>query len=304
MDMDLVPVCEGELAAEGAPVVTIRPEVIHNLGIRTYRVEASARPRQVIADGYLLREAGAWRVLVDIIARDADWVRAGLPAEVRLLNIPGRTWRARVERVEPDIQVGVRSVKAVVRLAQADPAFREGLFAEVTIQAPPADSKLFVPREALIRTARRTAVVLALGESRFQPVEVVPGEEYGEWVEILRGLEEGDTVVTSGQFLIDSEASLRASLLRMEAREGPAAADAAVGYGVVRAVDAGARRIRLDHEPIAALGWPKMVMDFRVAAPVDLKGVGEGSHVRFELRREPDPDGMYVITAIEPAKRH
>lgn len=304
MDMDLVPVCEGEEAAAGMPVVTIRPEVIHNLGIRIERAERRERTRQILADGYLLREAGAWRVLVDIVAHNFDSVRAGQPAEVRLLNVPGRRWPARVERVEPDIGVGVRTMKAVVRLAQTDPAFREGLFAEVTIQAPSAGVKLFVPREALIRTARRTAVVRALGDGRFQPVEVVAGEEYGEWVEILRGLAEGDTVVTSGQFLIDSEASLRASFLRMEAREEPAVvADTVVGFGTVRAVDAAARRIRLEHEPIAALGWPRMVMDFHVAEPVDLQGLGAGSHVRFELRREPGSDGMYVITALAPAKR-
>jgi Cu(I)/Ag(I) efflux system membrane fusion protein len=73
-----------------------------------------------------------------------------------------------------------------------------------------------VPREALIRTGYRTAVVLALGDGRFQPVEVVPGEESGDWIEIQQGIKEGDLVVVSGQFLIDSEASVRASFSRMQ----------------------------------------------------------------------------------------
>jgi Cu(I)/Ag(I) efflux system membrane fusion protein len=73
-----------------------------------------------------------------------------------------------------------------------------------------------VPREALIRTGTRTSVVLNVGAGRFQPVEVVPGEESGDWVEIRQGIKEGDTVVTSGQFLIDSESSVRASFQRME----------------------------------------------------------------------------------------
>ncbi len=77
-----------------------------------------------------------------------------------------------------------------------------------------------VPREALIRTGRRNAVVLGLGGGRFQPVEVEVGEEAGDWIEIRKGVKEGDTVVVSGQFLIDSEASVRASFQRMESSTG------------------------------------------------------------------------------------
>lgn len=75
---------------------------------------------------------------------------------------------------------------------------------------------LAVPREALIRTGTRTALVLALGEGRFQPVEVIAGQESGDWIEIRQGIKAGDVVVTSGQFLIDSEANVRASFQRLE----------------------------------------------------------------------------------------
>ena len=77
-----------------------------------------------------------------------------------------------------------------------------------------------IPSEALIRTGTRNAVVLAIGEGRFQPVEVTPGAESGDWIEILKGIKAGDVVVTSGQFLIDSEANVRASFSRMEAPAG------------------------------------------------------------------------------------
>ncbi len=76
-----------------------------------------------------------------------------------------------------------------------------------------------IPREALIRTGTRNAVVLAIGAGRFQPVEVTPGAESDDWIEIHHGIKEGDVVVTSGQFLIDSEASVRASFSRMESIE-------------------------------------------------------------------------------------
>lgn len=79
-----------------------------------------------------------------------------------------------------------------------------------------------IPSEALIRTGTRNAVVLAIGAGRFQPVEVTPGAESGDWIEIRQGIKAGDVVVTSGQFLIDSEANVRASFQRMDA---PAGAD-------------------------------------------------------------------------------
>lgn len=220
MDMQLVPVYEDEADGKGgAPVVTVRPEVINSLGVRTYRVERAARPRRLTTEGYLFRDGtrGGLSVLVDIFDRDADWVRAGLPASVRVLGVAGRRFEAQVASVGSDLDIGARSLKARVRLKQADPALKPNMFAEVTIESPPAAKKLFVPREALIRTGTRTTVVRTLGEGRFQPTDVVAGGEYGEWVEIVKGLDEGDVVVTSGQFLIDSESSLRESFQRMEA---------------------------------------------------------------------------------------
>ena len=218
MDMQLVPVYEDEAGGEGgAPVVAVRPEVVQSLGVRTYTVERAARPRRLTTEGYLFRDEarGGLSALVDVFDRDADWVRAGLPAEVRVLGVAGRRFEARVASVGRDIDIGARSLKARVNLKQSDPALKPNMFAEVTIEAPPVGKKLFVPREALIRTGTRTAVVRALGDGRFQPVEVIAGAEYGDWVEIVQGIADGDAVVTSGQFLIDSESSLRASFKRL-----------------------------------------------------------------------------------------
>ena len=119
-----------------------------------------------------------------------------------------------------------RAFECCVRLNRADADLKPNMFAEATILGTTAGkSALFIPREALIRTGLRNAVVLALGEGRFQPMEVTPGIESDDWIEIRLGLKEGDVVVTSGQFLIDSEASVRASFGRME-QTAPAASPA------------------------------------------------------------------------------
>ncbi len=222
MDMELVPVYADD--AGGAPVVSVRPEIMQSLGVRTYQVTRSQEPRRVRASGHVVRVEQEWFVLVDIPERDAAWVRAGLPAEVRVPDLPGRNWSGRVERVEPDLDVGTRYLRAHVRIRNPERELRPNLFAEAEVTAP-GGAALAVPREALIRTGTRTAVVRALGDGRFQPVDVVAGAERGDFIEILAGLNENDSVVVSGQFLIDSEANVRASFARMQPDTPAAGAD-------------------------------------------------------------------------------
>ncbi len=212
MDMDLVPVYADEA---GGNVVSVRPEVASNLGVRTYKVARGAHTRRVRVEGYVQRAGSETLVVADVFERGADWLRAGLPVDVRVDSLPGRTFTARVESAQPDIGVGSRSLHVVVRLDKPDPAIAANTLAEVSVSSPSANKVLAIPREALIRTGTRTAVLVALGEGRFLPVEVVPGAELGNQVEIVKGLKEGDVVVTSGQFLLDSEASVRASFERM-----------------------------------------------------------------------------------------
>lgn len=217
MDMELVPVYEPDAQAT---VVSVRPEIANNLGVRTYKALRGGMSRTLATNGYLFRENGSLLVLVDILDREATWVRVGLPVEIRLPDLPGRIWHGSVESISSDVDIGARSLKTRVRIMKADSSLKPNMTAEVTILGAAAGkSALFIPREALIRTGTRNAVVLALGDGRFQPVEVVPGEESDDWIEIRHGIKEGDVVVTSGQFLIDSEASVRASFSRMQSTE-------------------------------------------------------------------------------------
>ncbi len=220
MDMQLVPVYEDDASAG---TISVRSEIAQNLGVRTHTVKRGGQARRVTTSGYVFRDTRGVAVLVDLNARDAGVLRIGNRAEVRVTDAPGQTWNGVIETVEADMDIGARTIKVRVRLLQADAVLRPNMYAEVVIMgAMPSKQALFIPREALIRTGTRNAVVLALGEGRFQPVEVTPGIESDDWIEILHGIKEGDVVVTSGQFLIDSEASVRASFGRME-QTAPAA---------------------------------------------------------------------------------
>ena len=215
MDMQLVPVYQDEAAAN---VVSVRPEIAQSLGVRTHTVGRGGQAPRVATSGYVLRDTRGLAVLVDLIARDAGMLRVGNRAEVRAADVPGQTWNGVIETIESDMDFGARTVKVRIRLNSANAALQPNMYAEVAILGVVKNTQaLLVPREALIRTGTRNAVVLALGEGRFQPVEVTPGAESEDWIEILHGIKEGDVVVTSGQFLIDSEASVRASFQRMEA---------------------------------------------------------------------------------------
>ena len=90
------------------------------------------------------------------------------------------------------------------------------MYANVALLAGARQDALLVPTEAVIRTGKRTVVIGAEGEGRFRPAEVTLGPEHEGTIVILSGIEEGQQVVTSGQFLIDSEASLRGAYQRLE----------------------------------------------------------------------------------------
>ncbi|OGI38846.1 MAG: hypothetical protein A2140_04130 [Candidatus Muproteobacteria bacterium RBG_16_62_13] len=223
MDMQLVPVCEQTSAAPGSPVVTVRAEIIQRLGVRTHKISRGTPARRFVTTGYVFRDNHGAAVLVDLFGRETGIVRVGGTAEIRNAETPGRVYRGRVETIEADLDIGERALKARVRVPDADQALPANLLVEVAFAGTsPGGRGLYVPREALIRTGQRTALVLALGEGRFRPVEVEAGVETDDWIEIRRGVREGDVVVTSGQFLLDSESNVRAGLKRMEpAAEAP-----------------------------------------------------------------------------------
>jgi Cu(I)/Ag(I) efflux system membrane fusion protein len=108
-----------------------------------------------------------------------------------------------------------RTLRARLEFTNADEKLMPNMFVEVVIYGGPKRDVVVVPREALILTGERELVVKDLGDNRFQPVEVQTGMWQGSAVEVTTGLEAGDEVVLSGQFLIDSESSLQASFRRM-----------------------------------------------------------------------------------------
>ena len=155
-------------------------------------------------------------LLAEVYERQADWVRVGQPAEVSTAFLPGRSWKGKVEYIYPSLDAKTRTLKTRLRFDNPDEILKPNMYTNVKIFGGPKDDAIIIPVEALIRTGREQRVVVSLGDGRFESRTVTAGIESGDWVEILEGIAPGDTVVPSGQFLIDSEASLKASMTRME----------------------------------------------------------------------------------------
>jgi hypothetical protein len=217
MDMELVPVYGDAAQTEGPPAVTIRPEVQQNLGVRTTTVTRATATHTLTAHGYLFRHHGAIVAIADVFERNSGWLKPGLHAEVQVADLAGQRWPGVLEGIESDQDIGGRSLKVRVRLLNPDTRLQANMSADVILTAAGSTRALLVPREALIYTARRSALIRVLDDGRFQPVEVVTGEEFGDLTEIRAGVQEGERIVVSGQFLIDSESSVRESLKRMQA---------------------------------------------------------------------------------------
>jgi Cu(I)/Ag(I) efflux system membrane fusion protein len=158
-------------------------------------------------------------LLAEVYERQADWVKVDQPAEVRLTYRPGEVWQGEVEYIYPSLDPKTRTLRVRLRFDNPQEVLKPNMYASVRIFGGPREDIIVVPLQALIRTGRAERVIIALGDGRFEAREVQAGIESGDWIEIIDGLDAGEEVVISGQFLIDSEASLKASLMRMSKPE-------------------------------------------------------------------------------------
>jgi Cu(I)/Ag(I) efflux system membrane fusion protein len=251
---------------------------------------------------FVLADLSTIWVMVEVYEDQANQVQPGQKAEMRLRFVPGKIWEGTVDYVYPTIDAKSRTVRVRLQFNNPSEELKPNMYAEITIHGKARENVLSIPRDALIRSGKSERVILALGDGRFRPAQVVSGMESGDRMEIVVGLREGERVVSSGQFLIDSEASLDASLLRMvDPSEAPDASSEQESdieaVGVVEEMKTDDRKLNITHDPIPAIGWPTMTMDFRIGEEVELKGLKTGDRIHFTLKRDREL-GDFVISSI------
>jgi Cu(I)/Ag(I) efflux system membrane fusion protein len=227
----------------------------------------------------------------------AGEVRLGQGVTATLAAYPGEVFTGRVTAILPQAQAESRTLTARIELPNPGGRLRPGMFATVQFGGQPQPA-LLVPSEAVIRTGQRNLVMLAQAGGRFQPAEIQTGREADGRTEVLGGLSEGEKVVASGQFLLDSEASLAGLQARPISASKPAAATPALYETRGRVEQITPSSVTLSHEPVRAIGWPAMTMTFRLADPALTKGIKVGDRVAFGFDQPPAGPTVRRMTPV------
>ncbi|NMY52275.1 MULTISPECIES: efflux RND transporter periplasmic adaptor subunit [Pseudomonas] len=212
----------------------------------------------------------------------ASAVQLGAQISASLTAFPGQTLKGRVIALLPSADVQTRTLTVRSELPNPERKLRPGMFASVRLNSADEQPVLLIPSEAVIRTGKRALVMLAEGEGRYRPHEIRVGREADGRFEVLAGLSEGQAVVTSGQFLIDSEASLQGVLAQID-EPTPVQAPLHESQGVIRELDE--QTVTLEHGPFESLGMPGMTMAFDLAKPEVAAGLKIGDAVRIGVRQ-------------------
>ncbi|MDP9107461.1 MAG: efflux RND transporter periplasmic adaptor subunit, partial [Pseudomonadota bacterium] len=318
----------GAVAASGRvqPRVTIsapRSGVITELTVRDGMTVSAGAP--------LFRINGIASVWVnaELPENIATQIRVGTPVEARTPALPGTVLQGKVGALLGEVNPATRTVKARIELPNPSGQLVPGLFATLQFNGVGHAEVLLIPSEAVIQTGTRSVVMVAQDQGKFTAVEVETGTEANGQTEIRKGLTAGQKVVVSGQFLIDSEASLKGAITRMSgapagggdamstpipsATSAPSSAVSAtpttpatpptptqtLHHGVGKIESISKDEITISHGPIASLKWDAMTMGFQLPPGGLPAKVAVGDTVAFDIRAL--PDGQFGIAHIAPS---
>lgn len=247
---------------------------------------------------------------VDVFERQAHQVEIGQEVNATLAALPGKTFNSKVDFIYPELTEKERTLRVRVRLANPDRLLKPNMFAHVQIKTRRKQPALLIPKEALIRTGEQNRVVLALGDGQYKSLAVTVGALGDDYVAIQDGLLAGDKVVTSAQFLLDSESSKSSDFRRMSSQNERAQKtkktplnstkdtvhnkDTVWVSARINRIDATTRSINVNHEAIVEWGWPKMTMTFTLAKDLVLDDLPIGRDMQLAITRQSDT--LFVVT--------
>lgn len=257
-------------------------------------------------------------VEAEIFERQVSFVSEGNAVSMSLDYLPGKTWQGKVDYVYPTLDAKTRTMRVRVRFDNPNLALKPNMFAQVTIQGDTTSKTLLISKEAVIRTGSQDRVVLALGQGNFKSVEVKLGRSDQKHFEIIAGLNKDDRVVSSAQFLLDSESSKTSDFKRMSLlEEDHSSMDMSMGMsmsmsndkgadnnetkpsarvkGLINSIDVNKRIINISRQAIEKWQRPAATLDFTITKNIDIKVLQEGSEVDFTFEIN---DGEFSLTQI------
>lgn len=166
---------------------------------------------------YTLANLSTVWVMVDVFEHQLMWVNVGNKAEIQVQGIPSKTWQGTIDYIYPELNPTTRSLKVRLKFKTPKQLLKPNMFADVTLYNR-SKHALTIPSEALIYYENSPRVVKVIGVNQYQPVPVKIGIKSKGQVEILSGINVGDDILVSGQFMIDSESNLQASFRRLSGK--------------------------------------------------------------------------------------
>lgn len=244
-------------------------------------------------------------VKAEVFERQAAQVKVGQLVTMTLGFVPGETWQGQVDYVYPTLDAETRTLTVRLRFDNANMLLKPNMFAQVIIHNDSEKQTLLVPKEAVIRTGTQNRVVLVVGEGQYKSVEVSLGQVTSDFAQILDGVTVGEQVVTSAQFLLDSESSIHSDFMRMSftpannVQDDTAddiqdnTLDTADVEGVINQLNPQTRVANISRGPIEKWDRGPATLDFVFANNVTLKKLQQGDkiHFTFEIR-----DDNFLIT--------
>ena len=248
-------------------------------------------------------------VNAEIPESQVSMIPAGSSAIARAAAWPGLSFPGRVVAVLPEVNLQTRTLPVRIVLENPERKLAPGMFVTLEFTGKAGAPQLVVPSEAVIMTGERNAVIVAQEGGGFDVANVTVGSEIEGRTVILSGLTEGQSIVISGQFLIDSEASLKSTVARLSsapdainpstsATVGPAAAAPAAHLTQGMITNLTPQAITIAHEAVPSLKWPAMTMSFRPPLDGLPAGLKIGDRVSFSFAEA--EAGSYQIKTIAP----
>ena len=227
----------------------------------------------------------------EVFERQAHWISSGSNAEMTLDAIPGKEWQGNVDYVYPILDPKTRTLRVRLKFSNPNGELKPNMFANIALKPISDDAVLTIPRSSVIHSGGMTRVVLSEGEGKYRSARIEVGREAGEKIEVLQGLEQGEHIVTSAHFMLDSESSQSADLSRINGVEEQP--ETVWAKGEIADVMQGSRMATINHQPVPEWDWPGMVMNFTFAEGLDMNDVKRGQVVDFEMMKT--ESGQYEV---------
>lgn len=241
-------------------------------------------------------------VKAELFEQDLTSVAIGDDANMTLSSEPEKQWQGKVKHIHPMVNQATRTGVVRFNFDNSYAILKPNMHTKITINSASNKSALVIPKQALIRTGRQNRVVLALGEGRYKSITVKVGQFDNHYVEIIDGIVLGDEVVTSAQFLLDSESSKTSDFMRMQTlttNGDEAQADkvsSATVQGIVKGITVNHRMVTIEREAIKKWARSAATVDFIVAKNLDMSLFKLNAQLVFTFEVI---DGEFIIVSVE-----